>query len=229
MERADLARMLDDGWSLERIGQRYGKNPSTVSYWLKKYGLTPVFQEKHRAKGALGQAALESRIQAGATVRSIAEELRVAEPTVRYWLRKYGLRTHRAERRRQARFAHDAQKEATQMVCPHHGLTDHWLEGRGSYRCLRCRWAAVARRRRKVKRILIDEAGGRCQLCGYDRCVGALHFHHVDPTTKSFALSVGGWTRSLEKTRAEANKCVLLCGNCHAEVEAGVAKLHNRE
>jgi hypothetical protein len=28
-----------------------------------------------------------------------------------------------------------------------------------------------------------------------------------------------------EKARAEAQKCVLLCANCHAEVEAGVLGL----
>ena len=81
------------------------------------------------------------------------------------------------------------------------------------------------RRRRKVKTLVVAEAGGRCRLCGYDRCVAALHFHHVDPDTKSFALSQGGFTKSVERLRAEAAKCVLLCSNCHAEVEAGIVKL----
>lgn len=60
-------------------------------------------------------------------------------------------------------------------------------------------------------------------LCGYDRCVGALHFHHLDPREKRFQLSFAGLTRSIDAMRAEARKCVLLCSNCHAEVEAGVA------
>ena len=83
--------------------------------------------------------------------------------------------------------------------------------------------AAVSIRRRKVKQVLVKEAGGRCALCGYDRYVGALHFHHVDPSTKAFNLSRRGVTISLARARAEAAKCVLLCGNCHAEVEAGRA------
>jgi hypothetical protein len=83
----------------------------------------------------------------------------------------------------------------------------------------------VTRRRRKVKQILVDEAGGGCRLCGYDRCVAALHFHHLDRATKSFHLSQQGVTRSLAAARAEARKCVLLCSNCHAEVEAGVTAL----
>jgi hypothetical protein len=69
------------------------------------------------------------------------------------------------------------------------------------------------------------EAGGKCQLCGYDRSPAALQFHHVDPSTKSFGIGVTGVTRSLARARSEAAKCVLLCATCHAEVEAGVATL----
>ena len=73
--------------------------------------------------------------------------------------------------------------------------------------------------------ILVDEAGGRCAACGYDRCFAALQFHHVDPGAKAFALSHQGATRGIERARVEARKCVLLCANCHAEVEAGVRVL----
>jgi 5-methylcytosine-specific restriction endonuclease McrA len=83
----------------------------------------------------------------------------------------------------------------------------------------------VTRRRRKVKAILVAEAGGACVICGYDRYAGALHFHHVDPATKRFDLSAAGFARSLERARAEARKCALLCSNCHAEVESGSVRL----
>ena len=46
-----------------------------------------------------------------------------------------------------------------------------------------------------------------------------LHFHHVDPTTKSFALSVATG-KALSKLREEAKKCVLVCANCHGEIES---------
>ena len=80
-------------------------------------------------------------------------------------------------------------------------------------------------RRRKVKAILIAEAGGRCRLCGYAGHPAALQFHHVDRTGKRFSLSQAGVARSLARARAEARKCVLLCANCHAEVEAGARHL----
>ncbi len=67
--------------------------------------------------------------------------------------------------------------------------------------------------------MLVAEAGGRCRSCGYDRCPANLHFHHVDPIQKSFELSMSAG-RSLAAYRAEAAKCVLVCANCHGEIEA---------
>ncbi len=48
-----------------------------------------------------------------------------------------------------------------------------------------------------------------------------MHFHHVDPATKSFALS-SATTKSLTAYREEAKKCVLVCANCHGEIESGL-------
>jgi hypothetical protein len=95
----------------------------------------------------------------------------------------------------------------------------------GGYRCVRCRAEQVTDWRRRVKARLVAEAGGRCTVCGYDRCLAALQFHHVDPAQKRFHLAAGGVARSLERLREEVAKCVLLCSNCHAEVEAGVTDL----
>ena len=78
----------------------------------------------------------------------------------------------------------------------------------------------MTRRLQKVKRLLVEGAGGCCVVCGYHRCVVNLHFHHVDPTTKSFAVSVA-LGKSIAAYRREAQKCVLVCANCHGEIEAG--------
>ena len=80
----------------------------------------------------------------------------------------------------------------------------------------------MANRRRKVKTTLVDEHGGVCPICGYSSFVGAFDFHHLDPTQKEFGIASKGMTRGLDKTRVEAEKCLLLCKNCHAEVEAGM-------
>jgi hypothetical protein len=62
-------------------------------------------------------------------------------------------------------------------------------------------------------------------LCGFAEHPAALQFHHLDPSIKEFHLSQRGYTRSIRRMRAEASKCVLLCANCHALVEAGVEEV----
>jgi hypothetical protein len=65
-------------------------------------------------------------------------------------------------------------------------------------------------------------------ICRYRRCLAALQFHHVEPETKSFGIAHRGLTRGIEEVRREVEKCVLLCTNCHIEVEAGLASLPDR-
>lgn len=79
---------------------------------------------------------------------------------------------------------------------------------------------AVKKRRRKVGQMAVEHKGGRCSSCGYDRCLEALEFHHLDTTKKDFGISEGGYSRSWAKVRAEIEKCVLVCANCHRELHA---------
>ncbi|AEQ34205.1 HNH endonuclease [Bacillus phage Bastille] len=82
----------------------------------------------------------------------------------------------------------------------------------------------TTRRRSEVIRMAIEYKGGQCAVCGYDRCRWALEFHHVNPEDKEFGISDGN-TRSWDKVKAELDKCVLLCANCHREVEAGFTNI----
>lgn len=225
MEKGELERYLANGLSLEQIGRLVGRNPSTISYHLKKHGLSPVNQGKHANKGPIPEEALRRLVESGASHREMAVALDRSPATIRHWLAKYGLRGEGSKRRALAREARRAGKRRAVLRCAHHGLTEFTLEGRGYFRCIECRKERVSEWRRRVKRRLVEEAGGCCVICGYDRCVAALEFHHLDPATKLFALSRQGVTRSFEEAQAEARKCVLLCANCHAEVEAGVTEV----
>lgn len=84
---------------------------------------------------------------------------------------------------------------------------------------------AVTKRRRKLKLMLVEYKGGKCVICSYNRSVWAFDLHHVDGSAKEFGLSVRGLTRSWEKLKEEADKCVLVCANCHREIHAGVSQL----
>ncbi len=84
---------------------------------------------------------------------------------------------------------------------------------------------AVAKRRRKIKTLAIEYKGGKCQVCGYNKYQGALDLHHINHKDKNFGIGDKGYTRSWEKVKAELDKCVLVCANCHREIEAGVTQL----
>ncbi len=105
--------------------------------------------------------------------------------------------------------------------CPKHGLTTFVLASPDTEserkRCKLCRTEAVQRRRWKVKEKAILYLGGKCGICGYDKCVAALHFHHKDPSDKEFGISQKGATRSWSSIVKELDKCELMCANCHAE------------
>ncbi len=225
MDRASLEQMLAQGLSLAEIGQRFDLHESTVGYWVEKHGLRAVNRDKFAARGGLARDELEPLVEGGASIAQIADVVGRSKATVRHWLREYGLTTRRAEWRRTSIATGDMQPNIVQRECSQHGLTDFKRRSPSGYRCLKCRSEAVARRRRKVKQALVEEAGGVCVACGYSRCVAALEFHHLEPAEKKFSLSHRGVTRSMARARAEAGKCVLLCSNCHAEVEAGVRRL----
>lgn len=84
---------------------------------------------------------------------------------------------------------------------------------------------AVSARRKKLREMARESKGGKCLICGYNRCSAALDFHHRDPKQKDFSLSVRGLTRSWENIQKEIKKCVLICANCHREVHAGITQL----
>lgn len=81
----------------------------------------------------------------------------------------------------------------------------------------------VADRRLELRRKAVEILGGKCLLCGYNRCIDALCAHHLNPDEKVFGLSYKGMCRSWEKVLEELKKCVLLCSNCHTEVHDGIS------
>ena len=228
MERAHLEAMLAQGLSLAEIGRRVGRHEATVAYWLKKYGLRPTHPERHAPRGALERERLELLVRSGLSIAQIARETERSKGTVRHWLMRYGLKTRAAGGRHprpELLLARASPLDWAVMTCAQHGRTEFARDRRGYFRCKRCRAASVSRRRRRVKRLLIAEAGGACRVCGYSRNPGALHFHHVDPSSKRMEINARGAGVAIERLREEAQKCVLLCANCHAEVEAGLVHL----
>jgi hypothetical protein len=59
--------------------------------------------------------------------------------------------------------------------------------------------------------------GGACQHCGFSETLFALDWHHVDPSKKKFSVSEGR-AGNYERAKAESEKCVLVCKNCHVMI-----------
>lgn len=225
MDRERLKRWLDDGLSLEQIAEIVARDPSTVGHWCKKHGLTPNGRSKYAPRGGLTREQLEPLLDTGLTLREIAAELDRSVSTVRHWLKRLDLAAGIPRRRAKALAALESGHNRFTYTCRHHGEVDFLVFAGGRSRCSKCNSEHVSRRRQRTKATLAAERGGRCALCGYDRYLGALQFHHRDRESKKFAISSGGFTRGLERAREEARKCTLLCANCHAEVEGGFASL----
>ena len=84
-------------------------------------------------------------------------------------------------------------------------------------------YRAQQNRGRLRKLELIKQKGGQCTKCGYDHNFAALEFHHKDSDEKAFQLDLRSLSnRKWESIILEAEKCILLCSNCHTE-------LHNPE
>jgi hypothetical protein len=232
MDRDRLEEHLAKGLSLEQIGVLENRDPSTVGYWVQKHGLAANGREKYAPRGGLTREQLEPLVESGMTLREMSVEVDRNISTVRYWLRKFDLDHRNRRRGRPGAIARELVDEAIEHgrrtlvgVCPHHGEGVFVIENSGRARCRRCRTERVVEWRRRVKATLVAEAGGSCRLCGYKACLAALEFHHLDPSEKSFPLSRQGITRAMAELREEALKCVLLCANCHAEVEVGFTRL----
>lgn len=89
--------------------------------------------------------------------------------------------------------------------------------------CKSCQSHSVKKRWPNFKQTCVDYKGGKCEICGYCKYIGALDFHHLDPKEKDFAIS-SRVSMKLENIKKELDKCVMLCSNCHRETHAGLTK-----
>lgn len=84
----------------------------------------------------------------------------------------------------------------------------------------------VKRWRRATKDRIVKSMGGKCCVCGYNKCNSALALHHIDPSQKDFSFgAIRANIKSWMAIVAELKKCALVCNNCHSEIHDGVTFL----
>lgn len=80
-------------------------------------------------------------------------------------------------------------------------------------------------RRCRIKEELIKHKGGKCEVCGYNKCLSALEFHHLNPKEKDFSIAQTTTYKNMDLLKSEIDKCILVCANCHREIHAGLVNL----
>lgn len=110
-------------------------------------------------------------------------------------------------------------------LCQHCGSTDpENFYPRMKSNCKDCHNKKRGVYNRTNKELALEYKGNKCQCCGYDKCIAALEFHHLDPSAKdpNFVRMKNG---QFEKMKPELDKCILVCSNCHREIHAGLLNL----
>ena len=146
MDKDVLQGFLEDGLSLEEIGRRLGKHPSTVSYWVGKHGSAGCASRQARRLVAESprETAARTCLARGMTIQEMADACwreQHERPALAEEVRSRRRAGAAASRRRGQRARRSAHGRPAPLL-RRTASTDFGLEGRGHYRCLRCRWSA---------------------------------------------------------------------------------------
>ena len=146
---------------------------------------------------------LENHIHNGLSIRKIAKEENLSYQTISYWLKKFNLKTIHTGK-------------VKNYKCIDCGETNKEnFYGNQKEKCKSCRNKESIIRLRKYKEDAVKLYGGKCKNCGYDKCLGALEFHHPNDDKSIDYRKMRNW--SIEAKKEELDKCELLCANCHRE------------
>jgi hypothetical protein len=162
---------------------------------------------------------LVSYVEQGFSIYTIAKKSKKAPTTIRYWLRKYELKTknksfkdgyHRE--RINGYFCSSCNIELNEKTA--YSRKDNRY---GFFsQCRKCMSNDAKLKRKNSKEKAIEYKGGCCNRCGYDKNIASLEFHHLDPSQKEITPTKLT-NREWKVLKEEIDKCTLLCSNCHRE------------
>jgi hypothetical protein len=170
-------------------------------------------------------------INQGLSTHQIAKKTVKGQTTIRHWLKKYGLKTNPIYKTRKKEIIVNefgvelkicpkcnCQKELTKenFYINSNGKTHSW--------CKMCNDKISYKKQKELKQKCVDIKGGKCVFCGYNKYVGSMDFHHIDPNKKEYSIS-DLRTYSFDKLKVELDKCILVCRNCHGELHGGLINI----
>lgn len=161
---------------------------------------------------------LQEMIDEGLSIRRISDKVGKSPSTVRHWLVKHRLKTCPSRKYAVGVWG----KKPSAVNCVICGCSDpeNFYKSCGGSWCKDCHNKICIERNRQRKRDAVEYKGGKCEVCGYNKCIGSLEFHHIDPSQKDPKWATMK-NRPLENIKCELDKCQLVCRNCHGEIHWG--------
>lgn len=169
---------------------------------------------------------LKKLVNENLSIREISEKTGKCGTSVRYWLKKYKLKT-KIKKHNKGGLANKTKawrKQGFCDICGEKDLSKFYTKPNRLTKTTRCRVChnkKTIERFREQKKLAVEYKGGACKYCGYNKCLQALDFHHVNPSQKaSNWKAMRNWV--FERVKGELDKCELVCRNCHAEIHYGI-------
>lgn len=162
---------------------------------------------------------IEEMVSTNMSIGGMSNNTGKSKATIRYWLKVYNLKTLNPNMKAGERYPSSNNKKCPK--CKIEKEKDLFYNKRNksdfSTYCKECTKQDVFDRQRKLKQQCVDYKGGKCSECGYNKCIGALDFHHLDPNKKDFSIGKKAINSFSDIIKKELDKCILLCANCHRE------------
>lgn len=164
----------------------------------------------------MDKSIIQVLLEKGLSSREVARELATSPGSIRYWMRKYGLKSSKKPFGEQAPLEH---------LCSRCGeCNPDNFYGHKKTICGPCHSKYTLRLGHEKRAMAIEHLGGKCAACGFSRHSSALDIHHRDPASKDpNFISMRNW--SWNRIAAEIVSCVLLCKNCHALVHSKIIEV----
>jgi hypothetical protein len=162
---------------------------------------------------------LERLINEGNSLNKITKITGRCLSTIQHWMKKYDLKSNfkRFADREKVEYGNERFcPKCKKMVCITLFHSKRGVKYASSY-CKHCIADKTTERKRNLKKLMVEYKGGSCHKCGYNKYLGALDFHHINPEEKDFNPSHLKTYILNDMVKEELDKCLLLCANCHRE------------
>lgn len=163
---------------------------------------------------------LIDKINLGMSLNQISNQTNKSLTSIRYWVKKHNITIPNKSFKDlgkkdygDKRFCPRCEKE-----CKIEDFYTRRGKENSSVYCKKCTNIQTLGRQRNFKKQMVDYKGGKCMKCGYDKCINALEFHHMNPQEKDFTLSHMKNYSFNKIVTDELDKCILVCANCHREI-----------